>query len=171
MTVSRSFLGVKLFWFLHGLFKGGSQGTERTLVIIKPDGVRRGLVGRVLQRFEERELRIVSMNMLEPARTLVESHYEEHRERVFFDSLIRYMTSGPIVVVVLEGRNVISTVRRMLGTTDASLAEPGTIRGDFCTSKEQNLVHASENLEQAAREIHLWTPDLALVDVCLKNKL
>lgn len=138
---------------------------DRTLVLVKPDGIRRGLVGRVLQRFEDRQFKIVAMEMVHPTREQLETHYEEHKERVFFAPLIEYMLSGPIVVLVLEGPNVVPIVRTMIGTTNPALASPGTIRGDFCTTTDQNLIHASESPEAAAREIDLW---LANANTCSK---
>lgn len=129
---------------------------ERTLVLIKPDGVQRGLVGRVIQRFEDRQIKIKTLQLMHASKYLLESHYAEHRERPFFTGLIDRMTSGPIVMIVLEGKNVIGVVRKMIGTTNPAEAIPGTIRGDFCLETEGNLIHASDSLESAEREILLW---------------
>lgn len=129
---------------------------ERTLVLIKPDGVQRGLVGRVIQRFEDRQIKIKTLQLMHASKSLLESHYAEHRERPFFTGLIDRMTSGPIVMMVLEGKNMIGVVRKMIGTTNPAEAIPGTIRGDFCLETEGNLIHASDSLESAEREILLW---------------
>lgn len=129
---------------------------ERTLIIIKPDGVERGLVGEVIRRFEARGLEIVALKMMRADRELIEKHYEEHRGKQFFGDLVNYLCSGPVVVFVLRGPRAISVCRTMVGATDATQAAPGTIRGDFGLSIERNLVHASADAESAEREIGLW---------------
>lgn len=130
--------------------------TEQTLVLIKPEGISRGLVGRLLTRFEERQFRIVSMKMLTLSRDVAETHYSEHRERPFFPGLVDYITSGPVVVLVLESPGVVAMVRTMVGVTNAADAAPGTIRGDFAQSIAENIIHASDSVTSAKREIGLF---------------
>ena len=129
---------------------------ERTLIICKPDAVNRLLVGRILARFEDKGLRLVGMTLQQSARTQVEKHYEVHKERPFYQDLVGFMTSSPVVVAVLEGPQAISVVRTLLGPTDGRQAPPGTIRGDFGLDKQYNLVHASDSPETAAFEIGLF---------------
>ncbi len=137
---------------------------QRTLIIFKPDCVQRRLVGQILQRFEARGLRIEALKLLKVSRSLAEQHYSEHMDRPFFEGLIEFITGGPVVVGVLAGDEAISIVRRMLGKTNAVEADPGTIRGDFAMSKQNNLVHGSDSPESAAREIALWFKPEELVD-------
>lgn len=129
---------------------------ERTLVIVKPDAVQRGLVGEILKRFEVRGLRIVAMKMMWIDRDLAERHYEVHRGKAFFKGLIDYITSGPVVVAVLEGSRAVETVRATMGATDPLVATPGTIRGDLAMEIGRNLVHGSDSLDTAEREIALF---------------
>jgi nucleoside-diphosphate kinase len=129
---------------------------ERTLIIFKPDAVQRMLVGRILARFEDKGLRVVGMKLQQSARTQVEKHYEVHKERPFYGQLVGFMTSGPVIVAVLEGPNAITVVRNLLGATDGRQAAPGTIRGDFGLDKQYNLVHASDGAETAEFEIKLF---------------
>jgi len=128
-------------------------GMQRTLSIVKPDGVRKGVVGEVIRRFEASGIRVVAMRMLHLTKTEAEGFYAVHRERPFFGSLTEFMSSGPIVAMVLEGENVIARNRLLMGATDPKKAAPGTIRADLATSIEQNVVHGSDSLENAAREI------------------
>lgn len=132
---------------------------ERTLVIIKPDAVVRGLMGEIISRFEKKGLKIVGMKMIWIDRELAEKHYEEHRGKPFFEALIDYITKAPSVVMVIEGRYAISVVRKMAGATNPKDAEPGTIRGDFgfnIGDAIYNVVHASDSPESAEREINLY---------------
>jgi nucleoside-diphosphate kinase len=138
--------------------------TERTLVLIKPDGVQRLLSGRILARFEERGLKLVGLKMVKVDRTLAERHYEVHRERPFFGGLVDFITSSPLVALALEGPNAIAVVRSMVGATRPHEAAPGTIRGDFALETAQNLVHASDGPETAATELALWFGAGELVD-------
>ncbi len=126
---------------------------ERTLSIIKPDGVARGLIGEVIRRFESNGIRIAAMKMLQMTKAQAEGFYAVHRERPFFDSLTRFMSSGPVVVMVLEGENVIEKNRTLMGATDPRQAAEGTIRRDFGTEIEKNVVHGSDAPETAAFEI------------------
>jgi nucleoside-diphosphate kinase len=133
---------------------------ERTLVLIKPDAVRRGLVGRILTRFEEKGLSIVAMEHRSIDAEMADAHYRDHVEQAWYPPLRAFATSGPLVALVLEGDEAIEVVRAMNGATDGRAAAPGTIRGDFGLSNRENLVHASDATESAAREITLWFPNL-----------
>jgi len=130
--------------------------TERTLVLIKPDGVQRLLVGRILGRFEERGLKIVGLKLVRGDRPLAEQHYAIHRGKPFFEGLLDFITSGPLVALVLEGPNAIAMVRTMVGATRPHEAAAGSIRGDLAVETAQNLVHASDGPETAATELALW---------------
>jgi nucleoside-diphosphate kinase len=134
--------------------------TERTLVLVKPDAVRRGLVGEVLSRFERKGLRMVAMDLRLIAGETADRHYAEHVEKAFYPPLREFITSGPSVAMVLEGDDAIAVVRLLNGATDGRVAAPGTIRGDFSSSNRENLVHASDSPESAAREIAVFFPDL-----------
>ena len=129
---------------------------ERTLVLIKPDGVQRLLTGRILGRYEDRGLKIVGLKLIHVSRDLAERHYEVHREKRFFGGLVDFITSAPLVAAVLEGPNAIAVVRAMNGATRPHEAAPGSIRGDFALETAQNLVHASDGAETAAGEIAMW---------------
>ena len=129
---------------------------ERTLLLVKPDGVQRQLVGRVVTRFEERGLKLVGLKLVQTSRELAETHYAAHRERPFFAGLVDFITSAPLVAAALEGPNAIAIVRAMNGATRPHEAEPGSIRGDFAVETAQNLVHASDSPENAAAELALW---------------
>ena len=130
--------------------------SERTLVLVKPDGVQRQLVGRVLQRYEDRGLKLVGLKLVQVDRALAEAHYAVHRERPFFAGLVEFITSSPLVAAVFEGPNAIAVVRAINGATRPEEATPGTIRGDFALETAQNLVHASDSAETAAAEVALW---------------
>ena len=138
--------------------------TERTLVLVKPDGVQRLLVGRILDRFEERGLKIVGLKLVHVDRALAERHYAVHREKPFFGGLVDFITSSPLVAVALDGPNAIAVVRTMVGATRPNEAAPGTIRGDFALETAQNLIHASDGAETAAAELALWFEADELVD-------
>lgn len=129
---------------------------ERTLIIFKPDAMNRQLVGRILSRFEDRGLRIAALKLQQSPRAQVERHYEVHRGKPFYSSLVEFMTAGPVIVGVLEGPSAIAVVRTMLGPTNGLNAAPGTIRGDFGLDQQYNLVHASDSLETARQEIELF---------------
>lgn len=137
--------------------------TQRTLSIVKPDGVKKGVVGEVIRRFEKEGIRIVAMKMLHLTRKQAEGFYAVHRERPFFASLTDFMSSGPIVVMVLEGNDVIARNRTIMGATDPSKADKGTIRADFAGSIEQNIVHGSDAPETAAAEIRYIFSNLEIV--------
>ncbi|MDX2971046.1 nucleoside-diphosphate kinase [Kribbella solani] len=134
--------------------------SQRTLVLLKPDTVRRGLVGEVLGRFEAKGLRIVAMDLRTIDADLADQHYAEHVDKVFYPPLRDFVTSGPLVAMVLEGDEAIEVIRALNGATDGRKAAPGTIRGDLSLSNRENLVHGSDSEESASREIKLWFPDL-----------
>jgi nucleoside-diphosphate kinase len=129
---------------------------ESTLLIVKPDGVRRGLIGEVLRRAEAKGLAIAEMRMMTIDRSLAEEHYAEHTEKPFFGELVAFITSGPVVVARLEGERAIEVLRAMMGPTDPATAPPGTIRGDFGLIITENLVHGSDSPESAERELKLF---------------
>ncbi len=129
---------------------------ERTFFAVKPDGVGRGLVGELLGRLERKGLRLVGLKLMQVSEGLAREHYADHREKPFFAGLVSFITSGPIVATVWEGREAISTVRSLMGATDPAKAAPGTLRGDFGLSISANLVHGSDSPESAAREISLF---------------
>lgn len=129
---------------------------ERTFVMVKPDGVERGVVGEVVTRFERRGFRLCGMKAMRIDRALAERHYAEHVEKPFFPSLAAFITRGPVVAMVWEGQEAVTVARTMLGATDAAQAAPGTIRGDLSLSKEENIVHGSDGADSAAREITLF---------------
>jgi len=137
---------------------------QRTLLLVKPDGVQRQLVGRVLARFEERGLKLVGLKLVHVDRTLAEEHYAVHSDKLFFRGLVEFITSGPLVAAALEGPNAISIVRAMNGATRPHEAAPGSIRGDFAVETAQNLVHASDSPENAAAELALWFRPGELLD-------
>uniref|UniRef100_A0A8C0GV69 Nucleoside diphosphate kinase n=1 Tax=Chelonoidis abingdonii TaxID=106734 RepID=A0A8C0GV69_CHEAB len=137
---------------------------ERTLVAVKPDGVQRRLVGDVIKRFERRGFKLVGMKLLQANEGLLAEHYHELRRKPFYPALIHYMTSGPVVAMVWEGYNVVRTSRAMVGDTDSAEAKPGTIRGDFSIHVSRNVVHASDSVETAQREISLWFHSNELVE-------
>ncbi len=132
---------------------------ERTLVIIKPDGVQRGLAGTIISRFERRGLRIGAMKLMQIPLELARQLYAVHEGKPFYEPLLQYITSGPVVVMVLEGKDVIETVRRTMGATNPAKAAPGTIRADFALETGRNLVHGSDSPETAAYEIPLFFSD------------
>jgi nucleoside-diphosphate kinase len=135
--------------------------TDRTLVLVKPDGVARGLVGEVICRLEAKGLRLVAAELRTLDRETAETHYAEHSERPFFGSLVEFITSGPLMALVVEGPRAVEAFRAMAGATDPVKAAPGTIRGDFALEVQNNIVHGSDSDESAAREIALFFPHLA----------
>lgn len=134
---------------------------ERTLVIVKPDGVRRGLIGEVITRLERKTLSIVAMRMLTVDKELAERHYAEHVSKPFYGDLVNFITSGAVVAMVVEGDEAVSVVRALMGATDPKVAAPGTIRGDLGLAITENLVHGADSPESARRELELFFPDLA----------
>ncbi|RSH78134.1 nucleoside diphosphate kinase [Apiotrichum porosum] len=127
--------------------------------MIKPDGVQRGLVGEIISRFERRGLKLVAIKVESPSKEHLEKHYSDLASKPFFPSLIKYMTSGPVVAMVWEGRGAASLGRQLLGQTNPTASAPGTIRGDFCIDMGSNLIHGSDSQESAQKEIDLWFPN------------
>jgi nucleoside-diphosphate kinase len=134
------------------------MAVESTLLIVKPDGVRRGLTGEVLRRVETKGLRIAELRMMTIDRELADRHYAEHREKPFFGELVSFITSGPVVVARVEGEQAIGVLRTLMGPTDPAAAPPGTIRGDFATVITENIVHGSDSATSAERELTLFFP-------------
>src|ERR687897_3251591 len=137
---------------------------ERTLILVKPDGVQRGLVGEILRRLERKGLKVIGLRLVEVPRDMAERHYAVHAGKHFYAGLVEFITSGPVAAIALEGPDAIATVRRMVGKTMPNEAEPGTIRGDLGVSGLRNLIHASDAPDTAAAEIALWFGADALVD-------
>jgi nucleoside-diphosphate kinase len=135
------------------------MAAERTLLLIKPDAMRRGLAGEILSRFERQGLELRAAKLVEVDRPLAEEHYAEHAEKSFYGELVEFITSGPTLALVLEGEGAIAGVRATMGATNPADATPGSIRGDLALSMPDNLVHGSDSPESAAREITLWFPD------------
>ena len=140
------------------------SATERTLVLVKPDGVQRQLIGRILARYEERGLKVVGLKLVLTSRDLAERHYAAHRERPFFGSLVDFITSSPLVALALQGPNAIAVVRAINGATRPHEAAPGTIRGDFALETAQNIVHASDGPDAAETELGLWFTPAELIE-------
>jgi nucleoside-diphosphate kinase len=136
------------------------MSTQRTLVLLKPDAVRRGLVGKLIDRYESRGLTVLALEQRTIDEAQADRHYAEHVERDFYPPLRAFVTSGPLVALVLEGDEAVEVVRGINGATDGRKAAPGTIRGDYSLSNRENLVHGSDSPESAEREIALWFPDL-----------
>lgn len=136
------------------------SGIERTLVLVKPDSVARGLVGQIIARYEAKGLTLVALELRTVSTELAAQHYEEHVGRPYYPGLVEFVTSGPLVAMVLEGERAVGAVRLLNGSTDSAVAAPGTIRGDLSLSNSRNLVHASDSPETAAHEIDLWFPGL-----------
>ncbi|MCL4343714.1 MAG: nucleoside-diphosphate kinase [Nitrososphaerota archaeon] len=126
--------------------------SNRTLILVKPDAVKRGLVGRIIQRFEDKGFKLLDIKMVEMNREMAENFYSVHKGKPFFENLVSFITSGPVVAVIMEGRNAIDAVRVMIGSTDASKAAPGSVRGDFSLGLTDNSIHASDSEESFTRE-------------------
>lgn len=137
---------------------------ERTLIAIKPDGVQRGLVGEILQRFERRGYKFAALKLMRVSEELAQKHYAEHQERPFFKGLVEFITSSPVVAIVLEGKGVVATARTMMGTTNPLNSPLGTVRGDYGIDIGRNIIHGSDSPESAEREIALWFGPEELVD-------
>merc|ERR1712133_96912 len=133
-----------------------AEYTERTFIMIKPDGVQRGLVGDIIKRFEQKGFKLVAMKFMQASEEHLRKHYADLSERPFFPGLVKYMSSGPVVPIVWEGTNVVKTGRVMLGETNPKDSLPGTIRGDFCVEIGRNICHGSDAVESAKKEINLW---------------
>lgn len=129
---------------------------ERTYIMIKPDGVQRGCVGEIIARFEKKGFKLLAMKLYSPSKQLLEEHYKDLKEKPFFPKLVEYMMMGPVVCMIWQGREVVKTGRKMLGATNPLNSEPGTIRGDYCIESGRNIIHGSDSVESAEREIKLW---------------
>jgi nucleoside-diphosphate kinase len=140
-----------------------SPKEERTFLMIKPDGVQRGLVGKIIKRFEAKGFKLVAMKFMWPSEELLQKHYSDLSDRPFFPGLVKYMSSGPVVPMVWEGLNAVKTGRFMLGATDPKDSNPGTIRGDLCIQVGRNIIHGSDSVESAKKEIALWFDPKELV--------
>jgi nucleoside-diphosphate kinase len=137
---------------------------ERTLIILKPDAVQRGLIGEIITRFEKKGIQVVGAKFIKISPLLAEQHYAPHKGKPFYDGLVRFMTSSPVLVLALAGKDVIAISRKMMGATFGSKAEPGTIRGDFGVSNSFNLIHGSDSPESAQKELSLWFKPDELID-------
>lgn len=129
---------------------------QQTLILLKPDCVQRRLVGTVLQRFEQKGLRLAALKLVHASRDLAAKHYDVHKSKPFYESLLQFLTGGPTVALVLEGREAVAVARNLIGATDGAKSPPGTVRGDFALSIQNNLIHGSDSPENAAQEIALW---------------
>ncbi|MBP2640168.1 MAG: Nucleoside-diphosphate kinase [Firmicutes bacterium] len=129
---------------------------ETTLVLLKPDAVQRKLSGEIILRFDQKDLQIIGLKMLRLSKDQAEKHYAEHCGKPFFPRLVEFITSGPLIAIAVQGDNAVQIVRRMMGSTDPAVAHPGTIRGDYALTMERNVIHASDSLESAARELRLF---------------
>lgn len=129
---------------------------EKTLVIIKPDGVKRGLIGEIISRYERKGFKILDAKLIRADRKILEEHYSEHKGKDYFEKLVAYMMEGPVMVMIIEGEDVVEVIRNMNGHKDPKKALPGTIRGDYANSVTKNIVHASDSMESAEREINIW---------------
>jgi len=138
--------------------------TDRTFIMIKPDGVQRGLIADIIKRFEQRGYKMVAMKFMKPTKTLLEEHYGDLKEKPFFSGLIEYVGEGPVVAMVWEGLDAVKTGRAMLGETDPLKSKPGSIRGDYSIQVGRNIIHGSDSNESAAKEIGLWFNEKELVD-------
>lgn len=132
---------------------------EETLVLIKPDGVKRQICGEILTRYERKGLIIKAMKLLQTPKELAQEHYAEHKDKPFFGELVDFITSGPVLAFVLAGKNAVTSVRTINGATNPVDATSGSIRGDYALTMDSNVVHASDSVDSAAREIHLWFPE------------
>lgn len=137
---------------------------ERTLVLIKPDGVQRGLIGEIVKRLENRGLKLTALKIVFPDQQLAEKHYAVHKGKVFYNGLVRYITSGPVVAMVWEAPDVIAAVRQTMGATSPTEAAPGTIRHDYAIIRDRNLTHASDSVENAEKEIAIWFAEHEIID-------
>lgn len=137
---------------------------ERTFIMIKPDGVQRHLTGEIIHRFERKGFTLVGLKMMQVSRELAETHYGVHKERPFFKSLVNFITSAPVIAMVWEGENVVSAARNLIGGTNPTTADPGSIRGDFGVSIGRNLIHGSDAIETAQTEVALWFKESELTD-------
>jgi nucleoside-diphosphate kinase len=140
---------------------------QRTLILLKPDAIQRRLIGTLIQRFEHKGLRLVGLKLVQASRELAEKHYAVHKGKPFYESLLKFLAAGPTVALVWEGREAVAVARTLMGPTDGTKAPPATIRGDFAISVQNNLVHGSDSVENAAQEIGLWFKPEELVNYAM----
>uniref|UniRef100_A0A8D8SBN0 nucleoside-diphosphate kinase n=2 Tax=Cacopsylla melanoneura TaxID=428564 RepID=A0A8D8SBN0_9HEMI len=160
-------MSLKLFTsllLLHIVSTSGNPVKERTFIMIKPDGVQRGLVGKIVQRFEEKGFKLIALKFQHADDKLLRTHYAALKDKPFFESLIKYMSSGPVVPMVWEGLNAVKVGRSMLGATNPADCVPGTIRGDLCVQTGRNIIHGSDSTDSANKEIALWFTPQELLD-------
>ncbi|KAJ0000847.1 hypothetical protein NQD34_005867 [Periophthalmus magnuspinnatus] len=156
--------GLFLSFFAH-IFRSGWTGVnERTFIAVKPDGVQRRRVGEIVQRFEKKGFKLVGFKLMQASKELLREHYWEHRNRPFYNKLVSYMSSGPVVAMVWQGLDVVKTGRKMMGQTNPTNSLPGTFRGDFCVIMGKNVIHGSDSVESAQREISLWFKESELCE-------
>lgn len=129
---------------------------EKTFIMIKPDGVQRGLMGEIMKRIENKGFKIVDAKLIHPDRKVVEDHYDEHKERLFFNELVEFIINGKVMAMIVEGEDVIKSMRNLIGDKNPTIALPGTIRGDFSYSTSENIIHGSDSVASAKREIDIW---------------
>ncbi|XP_073833882.1 nucleoside diphosphate kinase [Musca autumnalis] len=158
------FMIASLLAFFSLISSAMAGNTERTFIMVKPDGVQRGLVGKIIERFEQKGFKLVAMKFMWASKELLEKHYADLSARPFFPGLVNYMSSGPVVPMVWEGLNVVKTGRQMLGATNPADSMPGTIRGDYCIQVGRNIIHGSDAVESANKEIALWFKEDELVN-------
>ena len=142
----------------------GAAPKERTYIMIKPDGVQRGLIGTIISRFETKGFKLVAMKLCQPGKEMFEKHYADLSSKGFFAGLVEYAASGPVCCMVWEGKEAVTTGRKMLGATNPLASEPGTIRGDFCIEVGRNICHGSDSVENANKEIALWFEEDEVLD-------
>ena len=140
-----------------------AEPRERTFIMIKPDGVQRGIIGEIIKRFETKGFKLVAMKFMWPSEDLLKQHYADLADRPFFPALVKYMSSGPVVPMVWEGLNTVKTGRVMLGATNPADSAPGTIRGDLCVQVGRNIIHGSDSVQSACKEIGLWFTEKEIV--------
>ncbi|EEZ99726.1 Nucleoside diphosphate kinase-like Protein [Tribolium castaneum] len=141
-----------------------AEARERTFIMVKPDGVQRGLVGKIIKRFESKGFKLVALKFTWPSEELLKKHYADLATKPFFPGLVKYMSSGPVVPMVWEGLNVVKTGRVMLGATNPADSAPGTIRGDLCIQVGRNIIHGSDSVESAKKEIGLWFTEKEVIN-------
>merc|ERR1719167_1918225 len=161
MTVSKTQTLLAIHW--QFIFEIEMEGMEQTYIMIKPDGVQRGIVGRIISRFEDKGFQLVGMKLLMAEDEVLAEHYGELKEKPFFPGLLEYIKSGPVVAMAWKGKGVVATARQMMGTTNPANAAPGTIRGDFGIVPGRNVIHGSDAVESGEREVGLWFNDTELV--------
>ncbi|XP_051948296.1 nucleoside diphosphate kinase A 2 [Xyrauchen texanus] len=157
--------------YISSALRAMAAKTERTFIAIKPDGVQRGLIGEIIKRFEQKGFRLMAMKFLQASEDLLKQHYIDLKDRPFFPGLVKYMNSGPVLAMVWEGLNVVKTGRVMLGETNPADSKPGTIRGDFCIEVGRNIIHGSDSVDSANKEIDLWfkPEELVTFKSCAQN--